>query len=134
MLYSQNLLKIFIRMLKVAAFFQCTPFERVKNTGEQAIIKIASGWKLTAFKVGLIWVSIQVFLMIFQIYQSWCLISMVEKLESVFFICVISFGAMLQLALFQERNLFVKMIREMAKFETRYNRKSVYLTNIYIKT
>lgn len=123
MLYSQNLLPIFNRMLRLAEFFQCIPFESGKITVDNPIIQVSSGWKLKTFKIGLTWVTLQGFGMVFQLYQHWNGISIVAKIESVFFICVISFGVMLQLALYQEKKLFVAMIREMDNFERRNNRK-----------
>ncbi len=108
-------------MLNVAHFLQCVPFEYVKDT--HIIIKVSSGWKLKIFKFWLFYISLEVVGMIFQILPKWSFISLVTKIESVFFICVISFGVMLQLTLFNQRHLFVKLIREMAKFENKYNRK-----------
>lgn len=133
MLYSQNLLQIFNRMLKVAEFLQCVPFENGKITGVNPIIQVSSGRKLKTFKSGLTWVTLQVFSMVFQLYQHWNEISIVAKIESVFFICVISFGVVLQLALYPEKNLFVAMIREMDNFERRNNRRLNIIKSYFLK-
>lgn len=123
MLYSQNLLAIFMRMLKVAEFFQCVPFEKETNPSSRSILCVSSGRKLNVFKIGQIWVTLQVIGMIFQLHQNWNFVSTVAKIESVFFIFVINFGVMLQYALYRKRYLFIETVNEMEKFERRYNRK-----------
>lgn len=110
-------------MQKVAQLFKSIPYVISPDCIFKCKLEVSEGITLTKFKISLSFVIIYVTNYILQLSLNWNFISTVARLESIFFICVMSLGVCLQVALLTVKQLYSRLVRELESFEIRNNRK-----------